>query len=217
MTDSPKPVSARRRETQERLMDAAFEVCVEHGLSDASVEAICAAAGFSRGAFYSNFSSKEELFFALLTREYRRRTTDLESKVALVDDLLRARAGGISREEAAAFIREFFADTQFDAGWLVIEQEFLLIALRDPALAPEYLRYQAGFAADLSAVVAHIVERVGRRFVIPAEEALLLLSGIYERGQRMSVLAGDAQLADGADLSDRVADVLFALTAAVEG
>jgi AcrR family transcriptional regulator len=56
----------RQAETRQALLDAAARVVIERGLAGASVEAICAAAGFTRGAFYSNFDSKEQLFVELL-------------------------------------------------------------------------------------------------------------------------------------------------------
>jgi len=52
--------------TRQALLDAAAEVFVERGFHRASVEAIAERAGFTRGAFYSNFESKEELFAELL-------------------------------------------------------------------------------------------------------------------------------------------------------
>jgi AcrR family transcriptional regulator len=52
--------------TRQALLDAAAEVFVERGLHRSSVEAIAERAGFTRGAFYSNFGSKEELFAELL-------------------------------------------------------------------------------------------------------------------------------------------------------
>jgi AcrR family transcriptional regulator len=59
-----------RAEQQERtraaLINAAGRVFVERGFVGSSVEAIVSEAGFTRGAFYSNFSSKEELFAELL-------------------------------------------------------------------------------------------------------------------------------------------------------
>ena len=57
-----------RENTRARLLEAAHEVFAEVGLDAASVEAICERAGFTRGAFYSNFESKDELFLALITR-----------------------------------------------------------------------------------------------------------------------------------------------------
>ena len=52
--------------TREKLYEAAARVFEEQGIGGASIEAIAAAAGFSRGAFYSNFKSKDELIIAML-------------------------------------------------------------------------------------------------------------------------------------------------------
>jgi AcrR family transcriptional regulator len=76
----PSPKRLTREEQRERtrsaLCDAAARLFVERGFAGASVEAIAAQAGYTRGAFYANFTSKEELFVELLQRrvyeEYRR-------------------------------------------------------------------------------------------------------------------------------------------------
>lgn len=62
-------MSARRRATREKLLDAAQRVFIDRGLVVATIEEICEAAGFTRGAFYSNFADKDELVVALLERE----------------------------------------------------------------------------------------------------------------------------------------------------
>ena len=58
----------QRERTREALCDAAARVFVERGFTAASVEAIAAEAGYTRGAFYANFASKEELFVEVLER-----------------------------------------------------------------------------------------------------------------------------------------------------
>jgi len=55
-----------RDATREKLLEAAARVFEEQGIGGASIEAIAAAAGFTRGAFYSNFESKDELISAML-------------------------------------------------------------------------------------------------------------------------------------------------------
>ena len=55
-----------RDDTREKLFEAAARVFEEQGIGGASIEAIAAAAGFTRGAFYSNFTSKDELIIAML-------------------------------------------------------------------------------------------------------------------------------------------------------
>jgi len=69
-----------RDDTCEKLFEAAARVFEEQGIGGASIEAIAAAAGFSRGAFYSNFKSKEELIIAMLedhVEQSIRRSLDL--------------------------------------------------------------------------------------------------------------------------------------------
>jgi len=55
-----------RDDTREKLFEAAARVFEDQGIGGASIEAITAAAGFTRGAFYSNFKSKDELIIAML-------------------------------------------------------------------------------------------------------------------------------------------------------
>ena len=55
-----------RDATCEKLFEAAARLFEEQGIGGASIEAIAAAAGFTRGAFYSNFTSKDELIIAML-------------------------------------------------------------------------------------------------------------------------------------------------------
>src|ERR1700691_127579 len=60
-----------REQTQLRLLDGAQSVIAKKGLAATSVEDIALAAGYTRGAFYSNFRSKSDLFIELLRRDHR--------------------------------------------------------------------------------------------------------------------------------------------------
>ena len=82
-----------RDETRDKLFDAAARVFEEQGIGGASIEAIAAAAGFTRGAFYSNFASKDELIIAMLedhVAQSIRRSLDLLAKHQNLDDFLDA-------------------------------------------------------------------------------------------------------------------------------
>jgi AcrR family transcriptional regulator len=71
---APKRLTRKEKqaETRQQLLDAAERVFIRRGLQGSSVEEIAAEAGFTRGAFYSNFKSKDELFVELLQdRVYR--------------------------------------------------------------------------------------------------------------------------------------------------
>lgn len=66
MSNLPPTRAERQAQTRAALVDAAEEVFLERGFQGSSVEQIAHRAGFTRGAFYSNFQSKEELFAELL-------------------------------------------------------------------------------------------------------------------------------------------------------
>ncbi|MDT5193875.1 MAG: hypothetical protein QOH20_629, partial [Mycobacterium sp.] len=67
---SPR-VTKRRAETRANLMNAAFRVFADKGFGQVRIDDVCAAAGYTRGAFYSNFDSLDELFFALYDESAR--------------------------------------------------------------------------------------------------------------------------------------------------
>jgi AcrR family transcriptional regulator len=82
-----------RDDTCEKLFEAAAQVFEEQGIGGASIEAIAAAAGFSRGAFYSNFKSKDELIIAMLEEHVAQsiqRNRELLEKHKDPDDFIQA-------------------------------------------------------------------------------------------------------------------------------
>jgi AcrR family transcriptional regulator len=120
----------QQAETRRRLLDGAAEVFRVRGLGASSVEAITAAAGYSRGAFYSNFSSKEELFLELLQdRVYRAFTAMIEHQ--------RKREWGSVRERLDWGARRLAeAQDHPDGRWLfALWLELLAHATRDREFA----------------------------------------------------------------------------------
>src|SRR6202161_813941 len=82
-----------RDETCEKLFEAAARVFEEQGIGGASIEAIAAAAGFTRGAFYSNFKSKDESIIAMLedhVEQSIRRNLDLLARHKNLADFIDA-------------------------------------------------------------------------------------------------------------------------------
>ncbi|GLR86211.1 TetR family transcriptional regulator [Bradyrhizobium iriomotense] len=82
-----------RDDTRDKLFEAAARVFEDQGIGGASIEAIAAAAGFTRGAFYSNFASKDELIIAMLedhVEQSIRRNLDLLAEHTDLDDFIAA-------------------------------------------------------------------------------------------------------------------------------
>jgi len=82
-----------RDDTREALFEAAARVFEQDGIGGASIEAIAAEAGFTRGAFYSNFRSKDELIFAMLedhVEQSIRRNMEILAQHKNLDDFIAA-------------------------------------------------------------------------------------------------------------------------------
>lgn len=144
-----------QRETQERLLDAAAIEFAAHGVDGASIDAITTRAGFSRGAFYSNFDDKAELLVALAERRVGSFLTDeLGPLLALP-----------RTERAEALAR-----------WLVTEdepREVLLLAelARLAPSAPEAAEALAGVLDTIARAIADALARAAEVDGPPADPA----------------------------------------------
>lgn len=221
-------VSRRRQETRTRLLDAATEVFAEHGLQGASVEQICSRADFTRGAFYSNFSSKEELFTALLRREYKHRADLIQESATRLSALLEKSTDPITPEIVVQYVSEFFTPPPGQERWFALETEFLLLALRDTEGTIQFIDFGRQFRDEFSGLFEQLLHAAGKRFTIPTSHALEVLDGVYQRAQRANALRvaghGTEQAAgisadgeptvreDTGGLSQQIAELLFAIT-----
>jgi AcrR family transcriptional regulator len=91
--------SEQQAQTRAAFLDAAAELVIERGLAGASLERISERAGYTRGAFYSNFSSREELFAELLHRRVFDRYREMAERV------IAAQAGDAPEDSGSALAR----------------------------------------------------------------------------------------------------------------
>lgn len=181
-------LTPRRERTRERLLDAAFTVFAHHGIRGASIEAVCEAAGFTRGAFYSNFSSKEELFLALAERAMRRQLTSLDSVGKdLEPDLVRD--GAVDYEAIRSILSVVVTDPGDARQWALMRAELELLAMRDPAVGRPFLAQEERLRAELGAAIGRILDSCGLRFKVDERTAVDLLLSIYESSARTAVAA----------------------------
>ena len=139
--------SRKRAQTSQRLIEAASEVIAEKGFQRASLDEIAARAGMTKGAIYSNFESKERLFWAVLAS---RRLT-----IPLRGDINRPMRENL-RETAEAFCANL-RQSRAHAGLLA---EFILYALESPAARERWGRWYArGFEAASPAVQVYLREQ----------------------------------------------------------
>ncbi|GGE92497.1 TetR/AcrR family transcriptional regulator [Mycetocola zhadangensis] len=181
--------SARRRKTRDRLIDAAYEVFAETGIHAASVEMITERAGFTRGAFYSNFDTKEELFFALAERENRLRFERLQDGVDSILPGLDA-TSAVTDETLSSLVMQFLEMQGDDRRWCLVQSEFRLLAMRDATVAASYLEYQRNFQGELAARLEDALRSVGLSFVIDPVAVTRMIVNVYESAMQESILEG---------------------------
>lgn len=170
----PATISARRAQTQQRLLDAALQVFAERGLLGGSVEEICERAGFTRGAFYSNFASKEELCLALL-----RRTCD--QHVELVTKGLATSPPTMDEDDLVPYAAQLMELLDTDREITLFLTEVELFAARSPEFAQAYRRFDVEMTATFVSVVRAGIARLGLEWTVPEADGIELLRLLHDQ------------------------------------
>jgi AcrR family transcriptional regulator len=147
MTFEPLTPERRRQQTREYLLQAAARVFAERGFHGASLDEVAAAAGFTKGAVYSNFKNKEDLFLALLEANQQREMDALYATLNASDVLPEARL-----PDFVNLIREEIRD--LGANWDILNQEFALYAMRNPGAREKLAEFE-------SATIEKVAELMG--------------------------------------------------------
>lgn len=158
-----------------RILGAAPKVFARLGYAGATIDAIAAEAGLTKGAVYSNFTSKDDLFFTLLSdrvsdRVRQMRMIDIPPDLDLVQ---RARAIGDALFDAMVA----------DPDWQMLFLEFWSRAVREPEVRARYASIRSTLRAQIGQFIAEEAARSGARLPVPVDEAativLALANGLF--------------------------------------
>jgi AcrR family transcriptional regulator len=147
-----------RQQTRSRLLDSARQVFALHGFAGASLEKIAEHAGYSKGAVYSNFPSKEALFLDLLESQMQREETEVRElldRSATFPDLLQALKERYSTPEGKIFLS-------------MLSTEFQLHASRNPEFAEPF----AALYREQRNAIAELLRLLARKAGVPAPSHL---------------------------------------------
>lgn len=157
-----------RIDTQERLIAATRRIIIEEGMEATSLEHICKTAGFSRGAFYSNFASKDSLLAALAEDEY----AGLISRLRLTIDRWASSSEGAPSvdgegESSRELLMENLLFEALDAigtnrELYLLHSELLMRSIRDPEWARRFLDINLEFVDELGRSLEWILQAAGR-------------------------------------------------------
>ncbi|RCV56029.1 TetR/AcrR family transcriptional regulator [Marinitenerispora sediminis] len=168
-SDEPLPEPTPRTpraEVRRRLLAAAAKVFAERGYADSRLEDIARAAGFTKGAVYSNFGSKQELFGALL-----RERSDTESTAVLAEVRGGGDLGDALRGAARLVARRIVDDTE--RGRLGLE--FAARAAREEPTREVVAALRRAQREAASRAIAEAARRGGRGPAVDPELAALIL------------------------------------------
>jgi AcrR family transcriptional regulator len=148
-----------RDQTRERLLIAAHRIFLKKGYVAASVEDIAAAAGYTRGAFYSNFRSKSDLLLALLERDL----TGVQADFQAIFD------GGGTREQMESMMLAYYRTLFHDDEYALLWGEAKLQAARDAKFRVRFNQFLHGKRVQMAEFIRQFSERVGTPLLLPAE------------------------------------------------
>ena len=150
---------------------------------------ICERAGFTRGAFYSNFETKDELFLELV-RQRRARAGAVPYAVASSNWSRRAGWAEIP-DDALDIVQKVLDVSADDRLGVLLMSEIRIHALRNPELAAAYLAQEAEMRQSVSQIIEDIGRAKSLRFRLPADEAARLMLTVWEGAAVRAVMAGD--------------------------
>jgi AcrR family transcriptional regulator len=204
-TFEPLTPERRRQQTREHLLVAAAQVFAERGFHGATLDAVAAAAGFSKGAVYSNFKNKEDLFLALLEASY---STEMQSLRATLE---------ASEVPPEARLADFLPVVLGGAGhgllpedWAILYMEFALFAIRHPVAQRKLVEFDNAAIAEVAELITQERVRWGLKELESAESVARITQALFRGISLMRAL--DPGAVDEALLASALSFVTAALT-----
>jgi TetR/AcrR family transcriptional regulator, transcriptional repressor of aconitase len=154
-----------RAQTRATLMAVGREHFIRYGLGGAVAEKIAEDAGYSRGALYSNFEGKEELFLAVIREEQDRRTEALHSMFKEEP----------SAKERLRKMREAIADLVTDPDWIVLRAEFEAGALRNERIRQTFVEVHRKQVRDGGTLIRNLAQSSDIHLGLKPNEFIMII------------------------------------------
>ena len=177
----------RQADTRARLMEAASHVAARRGLEGASLDEIAAEAGFTKGAIYANFESKEGLFLAMLDERFAARLADAD----------RILSGDAAPEEQARQAGADFMDAlASDPEWERLFMELVVYALRNESFRIEFVARYGELRERISELLERRVRELGIEPAVPPAEVAAMTFAMANGAAMERMLDPDATPGD---------------------
>jgi AcrR family transcriptional regulator len=157
----------KQAHTRSCLMKSAAKVFTRHGMDKASIDQVAEDAGYTKGAFYANFRSKEELFLAMLDEHFQEHIEEVERAFADSDESPPEQA----RHAAADFVRSLHADPERSR----LFHEFIAYGMRDEDFRQELLTRFATLRERFERVYQRRADELGLTLDIPMDRIVRMV------------------------------------------
>jgi AcrR family transcriptional regulator len=151
----------RMEHTRSLLVDAAEQVFAEKGFMAASLDDIAHTAGYTRGAIYKHFTTKEDLFLAVSDRYWRRYFGNFAEVISTATHI-----GERELDEIAARWRQLSRDR--GAEHSALGHEFTLYLLRNPDVRERVAAKRSEAVEELATFIVEGIDRLGGALLVPA-------------------------------------------------
>jgi AcrR family transcriptional regulator len=169
--------------TRSRLMQAAAKLFSCKGMQGASIDEVAEEAGYTKGAFYANFRSKEELFLAMLDERFGERLAQIDH--AFASDESPPEQARHAAHDFAASIR---ADPDHDRLFL----EFATYALQEPAFREELVTRFATLRSRMAEIYERRMEAYGIEPPVPVDRIVRMVIAMADGWSLWGLLEPDA-------------------------
>jgi AcrR family transcriptional regulator len=181
MTIQPLTPQRRRQQTRDHLLAAAAQVFAERGFHGASLDEVAAVAGFSKGAVYSNFKNKEDLFLALFKANYDREMEALRATLESSEMPPEARLS-----DFVDLIRE--QTRQGDDSFGILFAEFWLYAVRNPTAREQLIQLEDENVRGIAEIIEAERIRQGIEPLESAERVARIIAVLFHGIARLRIL-----------------------------
>lgn len=158
-----------REVTRTRILQAARRLFLARGFTRVTIEDVAAKAGYTRGAVYSNFAGKGELFLALVEERFE------AQRDSVAEDLPRT---ATPAQHVDALARRFAAEAAQSREWLTAEVEFTAFAAADPQLSVRVMAAQRQGREALAALLDERCRAIGISPALPPDELAVVVSSL---------------------------------------
>jgi AcrR family transcriptional regulator len=198
VSDGPLTPDKRRELTRRHLLDAAATEFARQGFHGTSLDAVAAAAGFTKGAVYSNFENKADLFLAVLDDRMVQQAEILTDEISDASVPASAHLANVQRT-----VSELLLDEEWTALWL----EFLLYAARNPDARARLVDIRRRQRVAVEAMIEGEYRRRGAKPDYPVPLLALISTALFD-GLDIERLIDPATASE--DTQDAILAFLFA-------